>query len=180
MKYPILEPNNMKCRPRQQIRFLRFLHPMRIVTIFTLIPLFPTLNIPTESATQFMYGFFFIFGGSYIYEAILYSHRIRIGLEALYTKYTQTLPIEFVGIAVFALASFSTNHDLVFWEGLKIAVIVFGLTATLELFNTYLMPRLKNVKISDQAGMVVFIGAVVFFVFVWTYTWLIAIEHINS
>lgn len=110
----------------------------------------------------------------------MYSHRIQTGLQALSIKYIQILPIEFVGIAVFALTSFFPNNDVVFWEGLKAAAIVSGLTATIELFHKYVMPRLNRIQLSDQAGMVTFVAAIVFFVFVWIQTFLIALEHIRS
>ena len=135
--------------------------------------------MPWESATLLMYGFFPIFGASYVSEAIFHPNGLYAGLRTLYFKYIQKLPLEFVGIAVFAISSFSTDHNAILQWGIITAAIVIGCGEAIEAYHRHIVPRLNRMKISDRSQILAFIGAIVLFILVWIYSFLEAIQHIS-
>jgi hypothetical protein len=50
----------------------------------------------------------------------------------------------------------------------------------IELYHKFVVPWLNKIKFSERTGIVTFVGAIVFFVFVWFQTFLTALEHIHS
>lgn len=169
----------MKCLPRRKNRWIGFLQPMRIVTMITLLATYPSLNIPWESATLFMYGFFIIFVSSYVFESRFHPYGLVEGLKSLYLKYTQKLPLEFVGVAVFAILSFSTEPSKVLQYGIMTTAIVIICGEGIEAYHKYVVPRLNKMKVSDRTQIVSFIAAITFFVAVWMYSFFDALKHFS-
>lgn len=179
MDYSVLRENNMICLPKRNNRVIRFFQPLRIITIITLLALIPTLNLPPESATLFMYGFFLIYGASYVFEARFHPNGLIAGFKELRFKYIQKLPIEFAAIAVFAISSFSPNNNDVIHYGILTASIVIGCGLVIDAYHKYAAPKLNRMRVSDRTQIIAFIGAVVLFVGVWNYSFFQALEHLK-
>lgn len=179
MDYPVFKPSNMTCLPRRKNNLIKFLQPIRVITIITLLSICPALSMPWESATLLMYGFFPIFAASYVFEARFNPYGLVAGLKTLYLKYTQKLPLEFVGVAVFAILSFSTDPNVILHWGILTSAIVIGCGEGIEAYHKHIVPRLNKLKVSDRSQILAFIGAVVLFIFVWIYSFLEVLQHIS-
>lgn len=141
----------------------QILQPIRIITILSLLSIFKPDDVKWES-TVIIFDFFFpIFVGSFIVEWILVfpRNRFRETFKLLIYKYIQTLPLEFVGVASFALLSFSSNPDARRVLEIKVSVIVIGLGAVIEILHHYVMPRLRKKQLSDVNGILTVIGMTV-------------------
>jgi hypothetical protein len=164
---------------KSNLIFSQILQPIRIITILSLLSIFRPDDVKWESTVIIFDCFFPIFVGSFIVEWILISplNRFRETFKLLIYKYLQTLPLEFVGVASFAILSFSSNPDASRVLGIKVSVIVIGLGAVIEILHHYVMPRLRKRQLSDVNGILAVIGMTVALVFLSVYVILTAIHY---
>lgn len=146
-----------------------FFLPIRIITVITLLALDPIFNISWVSATMIFYWFFPIFILSFVSEGIISKDGLKANFRNLYQKYTMSLPIEFTGIASFALLSFSTRPEEALWMGIKVSSIVIGSGVLIELYHHRVRPRFEKKKLSDVQGILAIIAFAVSIVFLWIY-----------
>lgn len=157
--------------------------PLRIVSFLIALELFVPIEILWQTAQWFFYGFGFLFVGSFFVESIFrlqtnISHNkytlkkeLFIIFKKLYPKYEQNFSLEFVSVSAFALFSFSSEIDLVFWWSL----MILGITTSWQIFTEYhhakLIPKLNKIKISEKTKILLFIPLSIFLVlfFMWMY-----------
>src|SRR6267143_3397913 len=143
------------------------LQPTRIVIIVFFLSLLLHWNIPWESVVIIFSGFFAIFAGSYFSEAVLTykTNGFLSTLAELYIKYLMLFPLEFLGVYIHAHLSFFPDSDITrYWE-IVAFIVVLGNAISVEGYYYFIVPRLKNKKLSNRAKILVAI-AMVFGIFV--------------
>ena len=139
--------------------------PSRLVTIFTLIALIPIFNVSWQVATQIFQIFFPIYIASFVMEAIFREGGIKENLQRFGSKYVMGMPVEFAGVASFALLSFSAKPDEAILIGINVAAVVVACAVFVEAYDHYIRPKLEKIKLSYKQGILVLIGISVFLVF---------------
>lgn len=171
--------------PTRLSKILSFLPPIRIVTILSVMVLFPSLKLSWEFAVVIYQGFAFFFIGSFVMEWILVSKLkgLRKEFWPLYSKYVASLPFEFLGVFVFVIYSFRPNSGSVDWDEVKFASIALGGGTILEILHRYVYPRLpksKEIKSAKDIGVkeiLSIISLVVLIFLLGFYTILMAEQH---
>jgi len=159
------------------------IQPTRIVSIVILLPLFLPFDFTWQTAQWFFYGFGILFPSSFFVESLLrlrkevFQNNLSIKYELvnifkrLYPKYEQNVSLEFVSIAAFTIFSFSSDRDLVFWWSIKILIITTVWQIFTEFHHAKLIPKLNQIKMSEQAKMVSFVFIIIFLVFFWIWVY---------
>jgi len=150
------------------------LPPVRITTIIFLLKLFTPLEISWESAIQFFYWFPAVYVGSFFGEGILVSKSssYRTALAWIFPKYMQSLPLEFVGVYVFTMASFFPSSESVHNLEIEKTMQIIGIIVAIELFHHYVQPHLKKIPANSPAGMVTFVFLTILIFFASLYAFL--------
>lgn len=127
-------------------KILSYLLPVRIVTILSIVVLFPPLKLSWQFSTIIFTGFILLFIGSFVMELVLISKlkELRKTFWPLYNKYTASFPFEFMGVFVFAMYSFKPNTGAIDWDEVKFASIVLVGGVVLEILHRFVYPRLDK------------------------------------
>ena len=145
--------------------------PTRIITIITLLALVPVFNISWEIATIIFQGFLPIYIASFFIEGILSRNGFIKNFESIGSKYVMALPLEFVGVASFALMSFSTKPDEIFFLGIQISAIIIASSLFVEWYHYKAKPRLSKIKLSHKQEILSVVGITISTVFLVPYFW---------
>lgn len=148
---------------------LMFFLPTRIITVFTVLTLIPIFNVSWEIATTVFQIFFPVYVVSFLIECILTEGDLKKNFQSVGSKYTIGLPVEFAGVASFALLSFSTNPDAVIQIGIYISATVIACAFFVEGYHHYVVPKLAKIKLSEKQSIFVVIPFTVFLVIFGTY-----------
>ena len=143
--------------------------PTRMITLFTVVALIPMLNVSWEITTAIFQAFFPIYIASFFIEVILTKEGLKKSFSNLSTKYLIGLPVEFAGVASFALLSFSSQPDEAKLLGMIVSAVVIACAFFVEAYYHYVIPRLAKIILTSQQQVLVLIPFTVFIVIFGTY-----------
>jgi len=143
--------------------------PTRIVTIITILTLIPIFNVSWEIATQIFQIFFPVYIASFVIEGILTKEGFKKNFESLSIKYMIGVPVEFAGVASFALLSFSTQPDEVKLIEMFVSAVVIACAFFVEVYHYHIRPKLTKIILTDKQQILLLIPFAVFVVVFGTY-----------
>jgi len=153
---------------RSNLAMMVFL-PSRLITLFTILTLIPTFNVSWQISTQIFQIFMPVYVASFVIEGILTKEGIKKNFLSLWSKYTMGVPVEFAGVASFALLSFSSKPDESVLLGMYVSAVVVACAFFVEVYHHYVRPKLAKIKLTDKQAILVLIPFAVFIVYFGNY-----------
>ena len=142
----------------------RVIQPVRIIGLISLLPWFQKSDMLSDPSVMFFYCFIFIYLGSFFAELVLTTstpNRLRKGIMPLYIKFTQLLPVEFAGIASFAMLSFAPHTSANFLLAIEVSTVMLICWLGIEGYHKFIVPRLNKIILTPVQSVLVIVALTV-------------------
>lgn len=132
----------------------------------------------SDPSLMFYYWFPAIYASSFAIELVLTSRKGLVeGAKSLSMKYFQMLPVEFVGIAGFALLTFAP-HTLGMWLSFELLLVVISCTIGIWAYHRFVVPRLSRIKSTPRIDMLATVGLTIAVFFMGLYFLVLSSHHL--
>ena len=138
----------------------RVMQPIRLAGIISLFMYFLPSNMTGwDPSISFFYAFILLYASSFVIELVLTSSkRFRDNIPSLGMKFFQMLPIEAVGVSVFALLTFAPHTVGTLLLALETSSVLMAYWIGIEAYHKYFVPYLNRKKVTPQVAMLSVIG----------------------
>jgi len=153
------------------------IQPIRIVGLISMLWQFFNGDAISDPSPMFFNYFIPLYLSSFVIEVILTSMRgLRGGLVSLSTKFVQLLPIEFAGVAGFALLTFAPHTANTLLMAIRLSLVILVCETGIEGYHRFIAPHLNRIKLTPQMTTLTVIGMTLFTFFTGFY-FLVLSEH---
>ncbi|MGI0026410.1 MAG: hypothetical protein ACREAD_01025 [Nitrosopumilaceae archaeon] len=137
------------------------IQPIRITLFVSLLCQFFKTDMSSDPSLLFFYWFIPLYASSFVIDLVLTSRKGFVqGVKSLSIKYAQLLPVEFAGIAGFALLTFAP-HAIGILLAIKVSLVVIICEIGIEGYHKFIVPHLNRIKPTPQMATLMVIGMTV-------------------
>ncbi len=130
----------------------RAIQPVRFIGLISLFVWFQKPDMSWDPSVMFFYIFIPLYLASFFVEVILTSplKGLRRGFTSLSIKFLQLLPVEFAGIASFAMLSFAPHTSYNSWLAIEVSIVISVCWLGIEGYHKYIVSRLNRINLTPR------------------------------